>query len=223
VSPPVWAALILAGVGGLWLVGRLLVNLPPRRALALVVLAAAAGLAAMRLFTLALPLAAVAYGLWRSAGGIPGPGGQSEVESPALRMTLDHDSGRMEGEVTAGPYQGARLAELSPEDLDRLMAGFEAEGDDDSRALLLAWLERHGPDSDPEPDRGTGPASPPPDPARMTEAEAYRVLGLAPGASREAVRAAHSRLIRRVHPDLGGSSTLAALINAARDLLDRDD
>ena len=57
----------------------------------------------------------------------------------------------------------------------------------------------------------------------MTEAEAYRVLGLAPGASREAVRAAHSRLIRRVHPDLGGSSTLAALINAARDLLDRDE
>ena len=98
---------------------------------------------------------------------------------PALHMTLDHDSGVMEGEVTAGPYRGARLSELSPEDLDRLMAGFEAE--------------------------------------------AYRVLGLAPGASREAVRAAHSRLIRRVHPDLGGSGTLAALINAARDLLDRDD
>ena len=32
-------------------------------------------------------------------------------------MTLDHDSGRMEGEVTAGPYRGASLSELSPEDL----------------------------------------------------------------------------------------------------------
>ena len=40
----------------------------------------------------------------------------------------------------------------------------------------------------------------------MTEAEAYRVLGLAPGASLEEVRAAYRRLIRRVHPDLGGSS-----------------
>ena len=59
-------------------------------------------------------------------------------------MTLDHDSGRMDGEVTAGAYRGARLSELAPEDLDRLMAGFEAEGDDDSRALLFAWLERHG-------------------------------------------------------------------------------
>ena len=54
----------------------------------------------------------------------------------------------------------------------------------------------------------------------MTEAEAYRILGLAPGASVEEVRAAYSRLIRRVHPDLGGSSTLAALINAAKELLD---
>lgn len=56
----------------------------------------------------------------------------------------------------------------------------------------------------------------------MTEAEAYRLLGLAPGASREEVRAAHRRLIRRVHPDLGGSSALAALLNAARERLDPD-
>ena len=54
----------------------------------------------------------------------------------------------------------------------------------------------------------------------MTEAEAYRVLGLAPGASLEEVRAAYRRLIRRVHPDLGGSSPLAAMLNAAKELLD---
>jgi len=225
-SPAVWAALILAGALALWAVGRVLVSLPPRRALAAVVLAAAAGLAVMRFFLLAVPLAAIGLGLWRSAGGIPTPGGQSEVETPALRMTLDHDSGRMDGEVTAGRYRGARLSELAPEDLDRLMACFEADGDDDSRALLFAWLERHGRRQG----HGTGQGaaqgpdarapSPPPDPASMTEAEAYRVLGLAPGASVEEVRAAYSRLIRRVHPDLGGSSTLAALINAAKELLD---
>ena len=54
----------------------------------------------------------------------------------------------------------------------------------------------------------------------MSEAEAYRILGLDPGASVEEVRAAYHRLIRRVHPDLGGSSALAALLNAAKDLLD---
>jgi hypothetical protein len=224
-SPPIWAALILAGAGALWLLGRALVTLPPRRALAALVLAAAAGLAAMRLFALAVPLAFIGVGLWRSAAAIPTPGGQSEVESPSLRMTLDHESGRMDGEVTAGPYRGARLSELTPDELDWLMAAFEADGDDDSRALLAAWLERHGrrpgPDRDSDPDRQRpGPAPPPPDPASMTEAEAYRILGLAPGASVEEVRAAYSRLIRRVHPDLGGSSTLAALINAAKELLD---
>ena len=135
-------------------------------------------------------------------------------------MTLDHDSGRMDGEVTAGAYRGARLSELAADDLDRLMAEFEAEGDDDSRALLFAWLERHGRRRGSDHATDHGPAPPPPDAANMTEAEAYRILGLAPGASVEEVRAAYSRLIRRVHPDLGGSSTLAALINAAKELLD---
>jgi hypothetical protein len=95
------------------------------------------------------------------------------------------------------------------------MAWFEAEDDEDSRALLLAWLERQGSRRTAE---GPGPASP--DAARMTEAEAYRILGLAPGASLAEVRAAYGRLIRRVHPDLGGSSELAALINAAKEVLD---
>jgi hypothetical protein len=207
-SPPVWAALILAGLGALWLIARL----PPRRALAAVVLAAAAGLAAFRLIPLALPLAAIGVGLWRSAGAIRTSGGRSEVESPGLRMTLDHDSGRMDGEVIAGPFQGALLSELSGADLDRLLHEFEANGDDDSLALLLAWLDRHGRRRPPEP--------PPSGEAPMTEAEAYRILGLAPGASLEEVRAAYHRLIRRVHPDLGGSSALAAMLNAAKELLD---
>ncbi len=212
-SPPIWAALIVGVLGAVWLLARVLAHLPPRQVVALVVLAAAAGLAVMRVFPLAIPLAAIGLGLWRNAGAIPTSGGQSEVRSPGLRMTLDHDSGRMDGEVTAGPFRGARLFELSAEDLDRLMALFEAEGDNDSVALLLAWLERHGP-------RRGSSTPPPPDTAGMSAAEAYRVLGLAPGASREEVRAAYSRLIRRVHPDLGGSNALAALLNAAKEVLD---
>lgn len=49
--------------------------------------------------------------------------------------------------------------------------------------------------------------------------EAYRVLGLAPGASKEAIKAAHRRLMQRVHPDHGGSDELAARVNRAKDLL----
>jgi curved DNA-binding protein CbpA len=45
------------------------------------------------------------------------------------------------------------------------------------------------------------------------------VLGLSPDASREAIKAAHRRLMQRVHPDHGGSDELAAQVNKAKDLL----
>ena len=56
----------------------------------------------------------------------------------------------------------------------------------------------------------------------MSKEEAYRVLGLKPGASPQDIRSAHKRLIRKVHPDLGGSDALAAMINAAKHILDPD-
>lgn len=53
----------------------------------------------------------------------------------------------------------------------------------------------------------------------MTAAEAYDVLGLKSGASEEDIRAAHLRLMKKVHPDKAGTDWLARKINAARDLL----
>lgn len=50
-------------------------------------------------------------------------------------------------------------------------------------------------------------------------AEAREILGVAANASREEIQAAYARLIRAVHPDAGGTSGLAARINAARDRL----
>ncbi len=58
-----------------------------------------------------------------------------------------------------------------------------------------------------------------PNRAPMTRAEAYEVLGLAPGATAAEIRAAHRRLMRAAHPDAGGSDWLAARVNQARDLL----
>ena len=126
-------------------------------------------------------------------------------------MTLDHDTGEMDGEVLQGAFAGARLSDLGQAQLQRLVAELDGLGDEDSLSLLLAYLDRR---------RGPEPDTPPPAGPAMTEAEAYRILGLAPGASVGEVRAAYRRLMKRVHPDLGGSSALAAMINAAKELLD---
>ncbi len=61
------------------------------------------------------------------------------------------------------------------------------------------------------------PGRPPTPTIRLDEA--HRVLGVAADADADAIRAAHRRLVARVHPDHGGSAELAARVNAARDLL----
>jgi len=63
-------------------------------------------------------------------------------------------------------------------------------------------------------------SAPPVQPAAvMGSTEALSVLGLMPGASREDILAAHKRLQRTNHPDVGGSDYLAGKINQARDVL----
>ena len=52
--------------------------------------------------------------------------------------------------------------------------------------------------------------------------DARRLLGVASNASLDDIRAAHRRLIARVHPDTGGSAELASRINEARDTLIAD-
>lgn len=66
--------------------------------------------------------------------------------------------------------------------------------------------------------RRTAVAAAPPS-SRMSEAEARRILGVGPEASREEIQAAYARLMRMAHPDKGGTAGLAAQLNAARDRL----
>jgi preprotein translocase subunit Sec63 len=53
----------------------------------------------------------------------------------------------------------------------------------------------------------------------MRPSEARALLGVGENASADDIRAAHRRLITRVHPDAGGSAGLATRVNAARDAL----
>jgi DnaJ family protein C protein 19 len=53
----------------------------------------------------------------------------------------------------------------------------------------------------------------------MTLAEAYEILDLKPGASPQAIKKAHQRIIMKLHPDHGGSAYLTIKVNQAKDLL----
>lgn len=147
-------------------------------------------------------------------------GGASSIRTRWLDMGLDHQTGSMEGEVLLGQFKGQMLSALSIEQL--LELADECRKDGDSLQLLEAYLDRMHPDWRAEPGAGESAEGQVPragGDTQMTESLALEILGLSQGADREAIIAAHRRLMQRMHPDRGGSDYLAQRINAARDFL----
>lgn len=155
------------------------------------------------------------------------PGTGSRVHARFVRMTLDHDTGALSGEVTRGVFTGRSLDTLDRNELLSLREEVSADGE--SLALVEAYLDRRMPDwrEDFEGEEGAAEGARQSGRAGgsaagagpMTRQQAYEILGLAPGASKAEIRAAHRRLMKKVHPDQGGSTFLAAKINEAKDLL----
>lgn len=146
------------------------------------------------------------------------PGQRSTVRTAALEMFLDHDTGGLEGVVLAGHFEGRELAHMQFADLFDLYG--ELMSDSDSRQLLETYLDGRFPlwREDTNTHAGGGEGSSPGS-GPMTEEEAHQILGLETGASAAEISKAHRRLMQRVHPDVGGSSFLAARINEAKDFL----
>lgn len=143
----------------------------------------------------------------------------SKVSSRSIEMQLDHDSGTMTGTVLQGTFAGRALDSLAPAELQALAAEVQAS-DPDAARLLEAYLDRRFPGGR-EHAQADGDAglNRPGKPGAMTKQEAYDILGLQPGAGEEAIRQAHRALIKRLHPDAGGTSALAARVNEAKDVL----
>jgi hypothetical protein len=157
--------------------------------------------------------------LWNTVRNATGPsrGQSSDVETAFLRMSLDHDSGGMDGTVLQGRWKGRRLSELSVDGLLDLLAETRI-GDADSAQLVEAYLDRARPDWRETAGEATATESASSS-AAMTREEARRILEVEPDADEPAIRDAHKRLMMKLHPDLGGSSYLAAKINQAKEVL----
>ncbi len=140
----------------------------------------------------------------------------SRVRSAFLEMELDHDTGAMRGRILAGPHEGVPLEALDVATLVSFLAAI----DEESRALLGAYLDRREPRwrEHAQGDAATGQGAPPRS-GKMTEEEAYQILGIEAGASAQDIGRAHRTLMKKLHPDQGGSTYLAARVNEAKDIL----
>ncbi|GAB4369982.1 MAG: DnaJ domain-containing protein [Kiloniellaceae bacterium] len=188
------------------------------------------------LLMVALPLLLWLYRTFQRVKAAQGPsaGQASEVRTRFLQMTLDHDSGTLDGRILDGRHEGRLLSELELPELLELLHDYRI-ADSQSAAVLEAYLDRtQGADwreeGAAEAGAGAGAesggsaggrqrAAQQPASGAMTRAEALEILGLEEGAGPEAIREAHRRLMQKLHPDHGGSNYLAAKLNEAKELL----
>lgn len=170
-----------------------------------------------------LPLLKMGQSKWgsnrnwgRSGSNKPGASG---IRTLWLDMSLDHQTGNMDGEILQGVFAGKQLSSLDMAQL--LTLATACQQDADSLHLLEAYLDRMHPHwrEDPAAAGAANAHQAAGHESAMNEALALEILGLQPGASAEDITLAHRRLMQKLHPDRGGSDYLAQRINAARDFL----
>jgi len=215
------AALAIGGLGFLWFM-----TTPPakmarqlRLATGAVLLAAALFLIVRGVISYALPLATMAIWFFLRPGSgerpAPTPGQTSQVRTPHLEMELDLGTGAMRGRVLKGVFAGREIDQMAPAELALLWQDCRFE-DPQSAQLIEAYLDQVHPSWREDLARAETEVG---HTGKMTAEEAYEILGLRPGATSDEIRKAHRDLMKRLHPDRGGSSYLAAKINAAKELL----
>jgi len=155
-------------------------------------------------------------------GGGAGPTGaagqsESKVRTKSLLMSLDHATGKMDGEILSGVSSGKRLSDLTANELKRFYKECE-ESDPEAIRILQAYIARERSDWEDAP-RDQADAEQPKLGDAVTVREAYDILGLEQGATKAEIVQAHRALMMQFHPDKGGSNYLASKINEAKKIL----
>ncbi len=144
------------------------------------------------------------------------------VRSAMIEMELDHGTGKMRGTVLAGPDEGKSLDAMTRPQCEALH-DLCCRDDPEGARLMEAYLDRRfaGWRATSQNQRHPGRGRARRRAGTMSEDEAYEVLGLQKGASDEEVARSHRSLMKKLHPDHGGSTDLAARVNEAKDVLMR--
>ncbi len=198
------------GGGALGVIGALLLLMRGRVGIAAALVSMAASFAGWQKFGTGFSSP------FRGAGAGPQGGRVSTARSAMLEVRLDHDSGAITGVVLAGSFAGRALEQLARPEALALRDELRRD-DPDGAALLETYLDRRfagwreADEGQPQAGRsGSGV---------MGRREALETLGLEEGASPEEIVRAHRTLMKKLHPDRGGSTGLAARVNQAKDVL----
>ena len=165
----------------------------------------------------------IAYSVMSRLGWYPGKGrngsqqAASAVRTPYLELSLDHATGAIFGRVLQGRFAGRALPDLTVAERLDVLAELRAN-DAKGAQLFEGWLDRVSPGWN-SGGGGYEGARGSPGSRGMSVDEAYLVLGLGRGATRNEIQAAHRNLMKRFHPDQGGSTYLASQVNEAKDVL----
>ncbi len=162
-----------------------------------------------------------AYSIMARTGWYPGKersgsSANSAVQTPYLEMSLDHATGAVSGRALRGRFTGRALSDFT--NAERMEFLSELRSNDAQGAQIFeAYLDRTSPgwnasEGNGGPRGGAGSRG-------MTVDEAYLVLGLSRSATREDIQSAHRNLMKRFHPDQGGTTYLAAQVNEAKEVL----
>ncbi|MGA8169889.1 MAG: DnaJ domain-containing protein [Methylocystis sp.] len=201
-----WVGFMALGLGGLMLARGLL----------------GPGLALGALGLWLLGLRGGSFGGFRSAGW--GATGVSRVRSAMIEMELDRSTGAIRGVILAGPDEGKPLDQLTRPQLLELYQLCLTDDPEGAR-LLEAYFDRRFPGwrgaTQRDGDARSGGGGAPRRPGSVSEDEAYEILGLKKGAPVSEIARAHRELMKKLHPDHGGTTDLAARVNEAKDVLMR--
>ncbi|NEX20621.1 sulfate transporter CysZ [Thiorhodococcus mannitoliphagus] len=199
-------------------------RLGEHRALSLGFGAASAGLGMVPILNFILMPSAVAgaTAMWlrelKPASNYQGPH-QSRVATRHVLLTVDHLSGRINGEILAGRLQGQPLEQVSTDELLALLTTYYQTDADSAEALEVYLSQVRDCVFQRPPPQQRSETTARPELSAMDGMEARAILGINPEDDEDAIRTAHRRLIQRLHPDRGGSDYLASKVNEAKAVL----